>query len=107
LVYESPFNVGWSNSIADANEPRYSLEAIKAHIKQGNFKHLGHHQTYGHMAAAMNNAGFTEADFIELTPYISQSKTAKDASKVWRSWQRYQRIKLGTLYHLLGIKKAL
>jgi hypothetical protein len=106
LVYESPIKVGWSNSIADANDPRYSLEAIKAHIKQGNFKHLGHHKTYGHMAAAMKAAGFTEADFIELTPYISQSKTAKEASKVWHSWQKYQRIKRGTLYHLLGIKKA-
>jgi hypothetical protein len=106
LVYESPIKMGWSNSIADANDSRYTLEAIKDHIKQGNFKHLGHHQTYGHMAAAMSDAGFTEADFIELTPYISQSKTAKDASKVWHSWQKYQRIKRGTLYHLLGIKKA-
>ena len=103
LVYESPVKVAWDNP----NDPRYTPEAIKTYIKQGNFKHLGRHQIYGHMAAAMNQAGFTETDFIELTPYISQSKTTKDASKTWRSWQKYQRIKRGTLYHLLGIKKAL
>jgi hypothetical protein len=58
------------------------------------------------MAAAMKAAGFSESEFIEITPYISYTKTAKDAQKIWRSWQKYQRIKRGTLHHLLGIKKS-
>jgi hypothetical protein len=54
----------------------------------------------------MNDVGFTESDFIELTPFISRSKTAKDASKSWHSWKGYSGIKKGTLFHLIGMKKT-
>jgi hypothetical protein len=104
LVYESPIRqVIYSDN---KDQEAIDLSAIKALIKQGDFKHLGDHHTYGRMAAAMNDAGFTESDFIELTPFISRSKTAKDASQLWHSWKGYSGIKKGTLFHLIGIKKT-
>jgi len=104
LVYESPVRQGIHSD--NVVQEAIDLNAIKTIIKQGDFKHLGDHHTYGRMAAAMNDAGFTESDFIEMTPYISHSKTAKDASKSWHSWKGYSGIKKGTLFHLIGMKKT-
>ena len=104
LIYESPVRQGIHSD--NRVQEVIDLNAIKTIIKQGDFKHLGDHHTYGRMAAAMNDAGFTESDFIELTPFISRSKTAKDASKSWHSWKGYSGIKKGTLFHLIGMKKT-
>jgi hypothetical protein len=78
--------------------------AIKEFIKQGNFKHLGSHIIYGKMARAMNDAGFSESDFIELTPFISESKTANDANTFWHNWKNYTQITKGTLFYHHGLK---
>ena len=97
-----------SNNAADQDwsiDREINHAEIIERIKTGNYKHLGAHRTYGEMAASMQSAGFTAADFVEITPYISQSKTAKDAHRVWRSWGKYQRINLGTLFHHLGFRK--
>ncbi len=56
------------------------------------------------MARAMNDAGFTESDFIELTPFISESKTTDDAKTTWHGWKDYTQITKGTLFHHLGLK---
>jgi hypothetical protein len=74
-------------------------------MKSGDYKYLGGHKIYGKMAAAMKAAGFSEADFIEITPYISNEKTAKDAHTMWASWGGYDRIKTGSFFYLLGLQK--
>ena len=81
-------------------------EAIKQHIRTGNYRHLGEHIIYGKMAGAMNDAGFTEEEFIEITPYISRSKTIKDAKEAWKKWKKYESIKAGTLFYHLDLKRA-
>ena len=56
------------------------------------------------MARAMNDAGFSESDFIELTPFISESKTANDANTFWHNWKNYTQITKGTLFYHHGLK---
>jgi hypothetical protein len=110
LVFESTQNI--TNTPAHTHRPGITEEgfidyqSIKAIIKAGDYKHLGEHYSYGRMAASMKEAGFTEADFIELTPYISQSKTANDARQYWATWGQYRTITRGTLFYLLGLNQA-
>jgi len=110
LVFESTQNT--TNTPAHTHRPGITEEgfidyqAIKAIIKAGDYKHLGEHYSYGRMAASMKEAGFTEADFIELTPYISQSKTANDARQYWAAWGQYRTITRGTMFYLLGLNQT-
>ena len=106
LIYETPVQHNAQQATNSCEIDISDLTAIKEFIKQGNFKHLGNHITYGKMARAMNDAGFTEIDFIELTPFISESKTAKDAKKFWEEWKGYTQIKKGTLFYHLGLKRS-
>ncbi len=105
LIYETPSQQKDQYKIDDTLDIN-DLATIKKTIKQGNFKHLGEHSLYGSMARAMNDAGFTLEDFIELTPFISESKTTEDAKKFWHSWKDYTQITKGTLFHHLGLKKS-
>ena len=106
LIYETPTQHTVQNMM-NGNRPNMTdLPAIKEFIMQGNFKHLGEHGLYGRMARAMNDAGFTLEDFIEITPFISESKTTGDAKKFWNGWSGYDQITKGTLFHHLGLKKS-
>jgi hypothetical protein len=104
LIYETPTHKTDQYTINGNTLDINDLAAIKEFIKQGNFKHLGNHLTYGKMARAMNDAGFTLEDFIEITPFISETKTTKDAKTTWHSWKDYKQINKGTLFHHLGLK---
>jgi hypothetical protein len=107
LIYETPVQHNAQQATNSCEIDITDLTAIKEFIKQGNFKHLGNHITYGKMARAMNDAGFTEIDFIELTPFISESKTAKDAKKFWEEWKGYTQITKGTLFYYLGLTRSI
>jgi hypothetical protein len=106
LIYETPSQQKDQYTINDNTLDINDLATIKEIIKQENFKHLGEHSLYGSMARAMNDAGFTLEDFIELTPFISESKTTEDAKKFWHSWKDYTQITKGTLLYHLGLKKS-
>ena len=58
----------------------------------------------------MKAAGFSEYDFADITPFISESKTTKDAHKYWNSWGKSNSnnkpITIGTLLYLTEYKKA-
>lgn len=94
-----------SQNTVDNSDGEIDLNQIKTIIKNGHYTHLGDHNTYGRMAASMHEAGFSQEDFIELTPYISLSKTSKQAIQYLQSWKTYKRITRGTLYHLLGLSR--
>ena len=89
-----------SDPDSDANS--LSLDEIKSILLSGQYKHLGTHDLYGRLARAMKAAGFTEADFIQVTPFVSESKTTKEAKCFWKSWGKYTQIGKGTLMHLIG-----
>ena len=89
-----------SDPDSDANS--LSLDEIKSILLSGQYKHLGTHDLYGRLARAMKAAGFTEADFIQVTPFVSESKTTKEAKWFWKSWGKYTQIGKGTLMHLIG-----
>ena len=69
-----------------------SLEDMKQRLLSGNYKHLGAHKSYGRLAAAMRHSGFSLSDFIEVTPFVSCSKTSKEARTFWDSWDKYEKI---------------
>ena len=69
-----------------------SLDDIKQKLLSGNFRHLGTHDNYGKLAAAMRHSGYSLWDFIEVTPFVSYSKTTKDAEVFWDSWNKYEKI---------------
>jgi hypothetical protein len=94
-----------SQNTVENSDGEIDLNQIKTIIKNGHYTHLGDHNTYGRMAASMHEAGFSQEDFIELTPYISLSKTSKQAIQYLQSWKTYKRITRGTLYHLLGLSR--
>ncbi|MDD2723590.1 MAG: hypothetical protein PHH59_06165 [Methylovulum sp.] len=75
---------------------------IKKTLKSG--KYLGKHSDYGRLAASMRHSdlGFTLDDFIEVTPHVSKSKTAKDAKRAWDKWDRYSAVTKGTLMYLIN-----
>jgi hypothetical protein len=106
LIYETPVKHNAQKATNGCEIDITNLAAIKEFIKQGNFKHLGNHIIYGKMARAMNDAGFLESDFIELTPFISESKTAEDAKKFWEKWKDYTQITKGTLFYYLGLTRS-
>lgn len=70
-------------------------------LKSGNFRHLGSHKKYGRLAAAMRHSGFSLADFIEVTPFVSESKTTKDAQKFWETWDKYTEITKEKLMYMI------
>jgi hypothetical protein len=78
-----------------------SLDDIKQKLLSGNFKHLGAHGYYGKLAAAMRHSGFSLSDFIEVTPFVSCSKTTKDAEVFWASWNKYEKITEGSLRYMV------
>ena len=106
LIYETPSQKKDQYTINDNTLDINDLATIKEIIKQGNFKHLGEHGLYGRMSRAINDAGFTLEDFIEITPFISETKTTKDAKTTWHSWKDYTQITKGTLFHHLGLKRS-
>jgi hypothetical protein len=106
LIYETPNHQTDQYTINGNTLDINDLAAIKEFIKQGNFKHLGEHGLYGRMARAMNDAGFTESDFIELRSFLSESKTTEDAKNYWDNWKDYTQITKGTLFYLLGLKRS-
>ena len=78
------------------------LQSIKKDLMSG--KHyLGDHSNYGKLAASMAASGFTLNDFIEVTPYVANSKTSDDARRFWNDWTKYKSISAGTLLHLLKV----
>lgn len=96
LVFENNSNErngGCSNNLSN--------EEIKNILKSGEI-YLGTHANYGRLAASMRYAGFTQADFIEVTPFVSHSKSTKDANKFWESWGKYKDITKGTLNYLIN-----
>ena len=108
LIYEEdsrPVNY-ITNSNVVISVGAIDKEAIKQHIKSGDFRSLGAHKIYGSMARAMYSAGFTLDEFIELTPYISDSKTNKEALTQWNAWKKYDSISVGTLFRHLGLKRV-
>jgi hypothetical protein len=78
-----------------------SLDDIKQKLLTGNFRHLGTHDNYGKLAAAMRHSGFSLWDFIEVTPVVSYSKTTKDAEVFWESWNKYEDITEGSLRYMV------
>ena len=106
LIYETPVQHNAQQATNSCEIDITDLTAIKEFIKQGNFKHLGEHGLYGRMSRAINDAGFTLEDFIEITPFISETKTTKDAKTTWHSWKDYKQINKGTLFHHLGLKRS-
>ena len=78
-----------------------SLDDIKQKLLTGNYRHLGSHGNYGKLAAAMRHSGFSLWDFIEVTPFVSKSKTTKDAEVFWESWNKYDRITEGSLRYMV------
>ena len=99
MVFENNINEG--NSSCSTN---LSHEEIKTILKSGEV-YLGEHSNYGKLAAAMRHSGFTLADFVEVTPYVSHSKTTKDAQKFWDSWGKYSDITKGTLMYMIHHNK--
>ena len=89
-------------SDADSDAMSMSLDEIKSILLSGEYRHLGVHDLYGRLARAMFAAGFTEADFIEVTPFVSKSKTTKQAKDYWKKWSKYTKIGRGTLMHMIG-----
>lgn len=87
---------------SDADTNSLSLNEIKSILLSGQYKHLGTHDSYGRLARAMKAAGFTEADFIQVTPFVSKSKTTKQAKDYWKKWSKYNKIGRGTLMYLIG-----
>jgi hypothetical protein len=107
LIYETPPVQQTAQHATNGYEIDVTdLATLKEFIKKGNFKHLGEHGLYGRMSRAMNDAGFTLEDFIEITPFISETKTTKDAKTTWHSWKDYKQINKGTLFHHLGLKRS-
>ena len=49
----------------------------------------------------MRHSGFSLCDFIEVTPFVSKSKTTKDAEVFWESWNKYDRITEGSLRYMV------
>jgi hypothetical protein len=92
LIYEA-------DSIADN---KIDLSAIKQRLLSGEYLHLGAHYNYGKLAAAMRHSGFTLQDFIEVTPFVSRSKSAKDAEKFWNTWNKYEKITKGSLHYMIN-----
>ena len=78
-----------------------SLDDIKQKLLTGNYRHLGTHDNYGRLAAAMRHSGFSLWDFIEVTPFVSYSKTTKDAEVFWESWNKYEKITEGSLRYMV------
>ena len=78
-----------------------SLDDIKQKLLTGNYRHLGSHGNYGKLAAAMRHSGFNLWDFIEVTPFVSYSKTTKDAELFWDSWNKYEKITEGSLRYMV------
>jgi hypothetical protein len=80
---------------------KLSLDDIKQKLLSGNYRHLGSHDNYGKLAAAMRHSGFSLGDFIEVTPFVSYSKTTKDAEVFWESWNKYEDITEGSLRYMV------
>ena len=78
-----------------------SLDDIKQKLLSGNYRHLGTHDNYGKLAAAMRHSGYSLWDFIEVTPVVSYSKTTKDAEIFWDSWNKYEDITEGSLRYMV------
>ena len=97
LVYENTTNKASFSNVID-------LGKIKQQLMSGDYKHLGGHENYGRLAAAMKVTGFDLNEFIEVTQHVSYSKTLKDAETYWKSWGKYTDITSGTLLYMLKNK---
>ena len=49
----------------------------------------------------MRHSGYSLWDFIEVTPFVSNSKTTKDAEIFWDSWNKYEKITEGSLRYVV------
>ena len=63
------------------------------------------HQSYGYLAAAMYNSGFSLQDFRMITPFVMRTKTKsfKDIDLMWKNWSKYKKIGIGSLIWMMKV----
>ena len=61
------------------------------------------HLSYGYLAAAMYNSGFSLCDFRMVTPFVMRTKrkSDKDIDLMWKNWSKYDKIGIGSLIWMM------
>jgi len=97
LVFVTDTNEGTTQ---EPEEHATSPAQMKQKIKELR-PYCGTHRDYLRFVVAARDFGFTLEDVKELTPFVSRSKTSRDAEQMWHNTKNYDRIHSGSLYYLV------